>query len=185
MQLVTKLVAGGVLAAAGLLPVSPIAGAQSVDYGETCTMAFTPPSPFTPGATVTIDGDGFQPNFTTEILFDGTPAQAAGASAAAPVTTDALGSFTIAIVVPPSAAPGAHVITAMCSDDATFPNQFPVQVLGQVASTTTTAAPGGRTATPRTGSDTGPLVAAGIVTVMVGTTLVLAARRRRDERIGA
>lgn len=179
MRAVRKLAVAGVLATASLVPCAAIASAQSIDYGETCTMGFAPPSPFEPGATVTIDGDGFQPNFTTEILFDGTPVQAAAVTPAALVTTDALGSFTIAIVIPADAAPGDHVISAMCSEGAPFPNEFPVQTLGQQV-TTTTADPG-RTTTPRTGSDTDPLVAAGLAAIIGGVAIVMASRRRRHE----
>jgi LPXTG-motif cell wall-anchored protein len=181
MRAVRKLAVAGALAAASVVPCAVTASAQSIDYGETCTMGFAPPSPFEAGATVTVDGDGFQPNFTTEILFDGTPAQAAAVTPSALVTTDAAGSFTVAIIIPSDAAPGAHVITAMCSEGAAFPNEFPVEILGGQVSSTTTTDPGGRTTTPRTGTDTDPLVAAGLAAILGGVAIVMAAKRRNRE----
>jgi LPXTG-motif cell wall-anchored protein len=179
MRVVRKLAVAGALVAASIVPSAALAGAQSIDYGETCTLGFAPPSPFAAGATVTVAGDGFQPNFTTEILFDGAPVQAAGATAQAPVTTDAIGSFTIDIVIPADATPGPHTISARCSEGA-LPSEFGVEILGGQV-TSTTADPGGRTTTPRTGSESGPLIAAGIGAILAGTAIVLASRRRRTE----
>ena len=165
-------------------PSLSFAHAQSVDYGETCNLTVSPPPPFEAGSTVTVSGTGFQPNFATEIFFDGAPAQAAAVTATAPVTTDALGNFSIAIVIPADAGPGFHTISAICSTTSTVPTELQVEILGGQV-TSTTADPGGRTTTPRTGDDTAPLVVAGVAAVLGGAAIVLATRRRRAEEVRA
>jgi LPXTG-motif cell wall-anchored protein len=180
MALVRKLAVAGALAIASLVPLASVAHAQSIDYGETCNLTVSPPPPFAAGSTVTVSGTGFQPNFTTEILFDGAPATAAGVTATAPVTTDALGNFSIDIVIPETAAAGFHTISAICSATSSVPAEIEIEILaGQVTSTTT----GGRTTTPRTGSDSAPLAVAGLAAVLAGSAIVLATRRRRAEAV--
>jgi LPXTG-motif cell wall-anchored protein len=184
MPRLSRLVMAAAIVATTVVGTASLARAQSVDYGETCALAFTPPSPFDPGQSVRIDGTGFQPDFTTEILFDGQPAAPAGVTPAVVVTTDPLGNFSTSIQIPPTAAPGTHTISVICDADVQVAREFRVQVRGQAPSSTPPTV-GGRTTTPRTGSDTQPLVAIGAGAVLAGTAIVLATRRRRQQEVRA
>jgi hypothetical protein len=55
------------------------------------------------GSIVTIEGSGFEPGGTVDIIYDNTPASS--------TTADNHGSFTAYVIVPPSSS-GSHVITA-------------------------------------------------------------------------
>jgi len=168
--MIRKLLAttGLVLGAIALLgPVAPAsAGGGASDYADCILTAI--PTTFNRGASVTVTGAGFQPNFETTIEFNSVTVQVGTA------LTDAAGAFTTVITVPTNAAFGAHTISAVCDATGNV-SSTGVEIEGG-AITTTTSPPGPLV---RTGSDIEPLVVAGAIALLAGTAFVLVAKRRR------
>jgi hypothetical protein len=133
-----------------------------------CTLA-TSVSAGVAGSTVTVTGSGFDPG-SVAIFFDSAQVGSATASAQ--------GSFSVDIVVPSSATPGIHEIKAVPADGKCDPF---------VTFTVTAAAPAtgrsaGGSALAFTGSDSLLLLWIALAMLTVGTTLVLAVRRRARTR---
>lgn len=148
-------------------PTTPAAaGGGPSDYAGCLITA--DPSTFEAGATVTIVGVGFEPNFETTIEFQG--------ELVGTVTTDASGGFTTEVVAPADSTPGPSTFTAVC-DGAGNPTTTTVTVSSRGVPTTTTVPGGGPL--PRTGSEVEPLVMAGGIAVVAGLAFVLVAKRRR------
>jgi alpha-L-fucosidase len=150
-------------------PAASAAGGGSSDYAD-CIVTVDPSS-FDPGATVTVHGEGLEPNFTTTIEFNSVTVQVGSA------TTDATGAFTAEVTIPSDATEGAHTISAVCD------------TAGNVSSTDVTVSstavnpPGGPL--PRTGSDgTEPLVVVGVLALLAGVAFVVVAKRRRQTHVG-
>lgn len=155
----------GTLAFVG--PTPALAGGGPSDYADCFITA--DPSTFFPGDLVTITGTGFEPGFETTIEFDDVTVGT--------VTTDASGSFTIEVIVPDDATPGAHSFSAICDTPGNV-STTTVTVSSRGATTTSTTATSGGPL-PRTGSEVEPLVVAGGVAVLAGLAFVMVAKRRR------
>lgn len=96
------------------------------EYGTICEITVTPPTP-SAGQQATVDGTGFEPDLTTQVIFDeGQPDE----EVLAEVTTDNLGEFTVQVTIPADADPGLHTITALCDSGSDTDAQTDVLVLG-------------------------------------------------------
>jgi LPXTG-motif cell wall-anchored protein len=125
------------------------------------------------GESVGIAGDGFAPGAQVRM--------AAAGRTLATVAADAGGSFSTDVVIPASLAPGTHEVTASGAAAAggTQVLAASLTVTG-AASRSDTAGLGG--ALPRTGGDgIVPMTIAGSGLLAVGTSAVVAARRRRTQ----
>jgi LPXTG-motif cell wall-anchored protein len=156
------------LSAALLISAGP-SHAQSDDYAAQCAIQVSPTTA-QPGSTVTVTGTNFPTSPATVPIKIGsqqvgTAHIGSNGSFSDPATIPAglSGSQTISVAC---ASTGVDATTAVNVQAATQPNP-----------------PGAPLA--RTGSDTQPLVLAGLGAVAVGTALVLTARRRRASRTAA
>ena len=115
---------GLLLVAAATLFVVPATSSAQPDYSG-CVLTINP-TQLQPGATVQVNGSGFQPNRSFPIFLDrGQPGQVNLGTA----TSNASGSFSGTVTIPASLAPGAHTISAECGAASGF-TQTSVQVLG-------------------------------------------------------
>jgi hypothetical protein len=115
-----------VVAATLSLVLSPVPAGAQTDYGISCTLTVTPPQ-VTAGTSATVAGTGFQPNLATQVILDdGTATEAVLAD----VITDSLGAFSTTVTIPATAAPGGHVLTAICDGTTGATAQTSVTVLG-------------------------------------------------------
>ena len=166
-QMIRKVVAAGLLALLVAVVAPTAAGAGQSDYAG-CLIEVDPVE-FPAGATVTVTGTNFQPNFETTIEFHSVLV------VVGTVTTDATGSFETTVVIPADATPGPHTISALCDAD------------GNTSETSVTVTGGGGTDggdgdLPQTGSSsTEPLVVIGVIAVLAGIVFVVVARRRRRD----
>jgi LPXTG-motif cell wall-anchored protein len=150
-------------------PVAPAsAGGGPSDYADCFITA--DPSTFFAGDVVTITGTGFEPNFETVIEFHSVMVEVAT------VTADAIGSFTVEVIVPDDADAGPHSFSATC--DSRGNETTTIVTVSSRNATTSTTTPGGGPL-PRTGSEVEPLVVAGGVALLAGCAFVLVAKRRR------
>ena len=141
------------------------------------------PSIVTPGASLTITGSNYQPGETVTLVLFSSPVTV-GTSG----PTDASGSFSIGVTVPPDTALGGHTIVGTgnsIGDSAS--------TAITVVSTSTSAAvsgTGGAAGAPTipgasggslafTGSDIAATAGVGAIAIALGGMLVLAGRRRR------
>jgi LPXTG-motif cell wall-anchored protein len=156
------------LSGLALAPVSPAAaGGGPSDYVN--CLVTVEPSTFAAGATVTVRGTGFQPNFSTRIDFNSVTVEIGS------VTTDAAGNFQLQVTIPNDAVPGPHTISCNCDAEGNI-SSTDVTVSSTNATTTTTTGGG---PLPRTGTDSKPLLVVGAIAVLVGIALVLVSKRRR------
>jgi LPXTG-motif cell wall-anchored protein len=150
--------------------------AQGVDdnYTGACSIAVSPTNPKA-GDTVTVTGTNFptSPSSLPISIGTGTGKQQIGTA-----TVNSGGGFSASATIPAGVS-GTQTISVPCATsggDAT--------TLINVQAVTATAPPAGPPLA-RTGSDTQPLLLAGLGAVAVGTALVLTARRRRAHRAAA
>lgn len=151
---------------------SHAAPAQSDDdYAGQCSITVSPTNPKA-GDTVTVTGANFPTSpASVDIKLDNTKIGTANITAS--------GTFSDPATIPANTSAGSHKISVSCAStgvDAT--TNVNVQAASQ--SSSSSGAP-----LARTGSDTQPLVLAGLGAVAVGTALVLTARRRRASRAAA
>jgi len=151
----------GLIVSVGVQPAG--AGGGPSDYVN--CLVTVDPSTFEPGATVTVRGTGFQPNFQTIVRFNTVDVGT--------VMTDGAGSFELQVVIPADAVPGPHTITSECDAEGNV-SSTDVTVSSATATTTPSGGP-----LPRTGDDSQPLVVVGAIALLVGLAFVLIARRRR------
>ena len=138
------------------------------DYAAQCTIGVSPTNPKA-GDTVTVTGVNFPTSpASVDIMLDSTKIGTAHITAS--------GTFSDPATIPANTSAGSHKISVACATtgvDATTS----VNVQAVTASTPPAGPP-----LARTGSDSQPLVLAGLGAVAVGTALVLTARRRRASR---
>jgi hypothetical protein len=115
------------------------------------------------GSTVTLTGSGYAPNSTVSLYIYSTP------TLLGTVTTDGSGSFSKAVTIPASLAPGAHHLVSAGLD--------PSGNVRYLVSAVTVAQATGTLAW--TGFETLPVLGAGLLTVALGAGLIVVARRRR------
>ncbi|MGH9157343.1 MAG: hypothetical protein ACRD1K_16230 [Acidimicrobiales bacterium] len=123
------------------------------------------------GEVVTVRGAGFAANSTVSIEFRSQPVTIGSAR------TDAAGTFSTTVTIPPGATPGMHTIASVGVNPDNTLRELTAQftVLGR-----TSATPRESGGLPRTGGgDTIPLTLAGFGLVTAGTVAVRAARARR------
>lgn len=151
------------LSAALLITAGP-SYAQDDDYAAQCTIGVTPTSAAA-GSTVTVTGNNF-PTSPASVPIK------IGSATIGTAHIGATGTFSDPATIP-SGLSGSQTITVACAST------------GVAATANVTVGAATTTPTPplaRTGSDTQPLVLAGLGAVAVGTALVLTARRRRANR---
>ena len=131
--------------------------AQWVDTAE----SLTAPASAVAGATISLTGDGYQPNEPLEIWLLSTPVQLTT------LTADAQGAFTTTVTIPANVTPGAHTLEIRGAQSPTFAQSFTVFA-----------------ALPATGPDpsAGPIGVAALLLTGAGVGLVLITRRRRVRR---
>lgn len=161
-----RLLLAACAAGLALLVVAPAAQAQPGYEGGT-TFTVSNPSPGC-GSSVTLTGTGFAPNASVTLTEQ-------GRGTIGTVTTDANGNFSFVWTVPQPCTPGTVVITA--SDGTTVMSvSITIGETGGAPSPVTL---------PRTGSDNGNLIRAGVLLVAAGGLLVLATRKRAAARVGS
>jgi hypothetical protein len=118
---------------------------------------------------------GFSAGATVEITLESDPVHLAT------VTADADGQFSTPVTIPGDAAPGAHsvVATGQGASGSTPTIRAGLTVMSGTAGARAEGAAG---ALPFTGSDSLPLVWIALALLTVGTTFVLAVRRRAQAR---
>jgi LPXTG-motif cell wall-anchored protein len=166
--MVRKLVTIAALIVAGLVfafAPAAYAGEGPSDYAG-CVVR-TSPTTFDAGDTVHVTGTGFQPNFTTDIIFTSDPV------VLATVTTSATGNFATDVEIPADATDGPHTISAACDSSGAHVGSSDVAV----GSGETPRGPG---TTPVTGTDVAPYLAVAAIALVSGTALVVGTRRRRQ-----
>lgn len=157
---------------AGILVLGfAIAGPVSAqDYGGNCVLEASGTG--LPGSDVTVSGSGFEPNLVTQLVFtDDDSSDVLGS-----IVVEGDGTFGPLVFQLPATITGdTFTLSAACDAE----GRTAQDVLG--TRTGRTGAPrGDRTGgLSRTGSDTVPLLVAGGVTLVVGTGVLLVARRRR------
>ena len=144
------------------IALSAPAGAQN--YGG-CQPQLSPTSA-APGQTITVSGTGAPATSGVTASIDGSQIGSG--------TSDGSGNFSFSATVPATAS-GNETVTVSCGTNGTG-----TAVLGVTqanASTTTTSV--AASDLPRTGaSDTGPLTAAGVAALALGSAALVVARRR-------
>ncbi|MCC5953470.1 MAG: LPXTG cell wall anchor domain-containing protein [Acidimicrobiia bacterium] len=151
-------------------------------YEGTAVIGVVGGTTVTPGETITLEGSGFPPNCTLEIIVDG--------GVVGTVVTDGTGSFSTGVTLG-STISGTVTVGVQAGD---FVRTITLQVEGAPV-TTTTAAPTTTTAAvtpaqplrpaatgplPITGGDSSAFLAAGVALVVLGGLTVLAVRRRNE-----
>jgi LPXTG-motif cell wall-anchored protein len=122
------------------------------------------------GSSVTVSGVGFTAGAPVTISLHSTPVQIGT------TTTDASGAFSSVVTIPLDAAAGAHSIVA--SDGAVVLSaSFEVTGAAAASRAVASAAPASSTL-PRTGVQTGVLVAVAVGLIGLGALAVIAGRRR-------
>jgi LPXTG-motif cell wall-anchored protein len=147
------------------------APAQAQDYpgGATLTVSDTSPEC---DDTITISGTDFEPNATVSISWNG---EAIGTA-----TTDGSGAFSFPYTIPCPFVGTAHI---EASDGVNVLGiSLTVRAAGEARDDRTVTAAG---TLPRTGSDNGNLIRAGVALLVVGGLLVLATRRRAGKMVDA
>lgn len=149
-----------------------------------------PGDTLTPGETVTIAGAGFTAGESVAAILASTP------KTVGTVTATADGKASYDFVVPADLAAGAHTLTLQgATTSAVFP--FAIAAAGGSTATSTGVSPSdtgfgsaggvgsgsgsGLGALPRTGQESVPLVAGGLLLLFVGGVGLLVARRLRLE----
>ena len=180
-----------IMAAAFIL--APAAGAGTAQDDD-CNLYVTPvvstAGSVTQGASLTVSGSGFVAGATVTISINGT--------AVGTTTADASGSFSTSVTVPASTPVGSATVVAS-SDSCNHTASTTTEVLSaggttstnvagtstNVAGTSTakpTAAVASTSSTlPRTGSNSGALVALAVGLTGLGAVALLAARRRSSD----
>ena len=123
--------------------------------------SLTAPASAVAGATITLTGDGYQPNEALEIWLLSTPVQLTT------LTADAQGAFTTTVTIPANVTPGAHTLEIRGAQSPTFAQSFTVFA-----------------ALPATGPDpsVGPIGVAALLLAGAGVGLTLINRRRNAPR---
>jgi hypothetical protein len=124
-----------------------------------------------PGQQFRLPGTGCAAGATVVVRFDG---RQIGTT-----TADGNGAFELVGTVPPTTAPGRSTVTATCGD---LVQSLVVTVGGRASGAQANTEPANAAtpgAMPRTGTEIWPLVRTAAALVLVGTGLVLMARRRR------
>jgi LPXTG-motif cell wall-anchored protein len=164
----------GLLVLAGPVAPAHAGGPEPDDYAGCILVADVSDDE----STVTVSGSGFQPNFTTDVVFDEGGDQE---TVLGQVTTNSAGAFGSLATPPtgphtfdlPDVPAGTYSITADCSAGGP-PGSTTVDV-GDVA----VPNPPGGGPLPNTGSDVEPLVVIAIVALLAGIAFMLVAKRRR------
>ena len=155
------------LSAALLITAGP-SYAQDDDYAAQCTIGVSPTNAAA-GASVTVTGTNFPTSPATVPIKIGN--QTIGTA-----HIGATGTFSDPATIPAGLS-GSQTISVACASTGVAATTT-VNVQGASQSSSSGSAP-----LARTGSDTQPLVLAGLGAVAVGTALVLTARRRRANRV--
>ena len=164
------LVAVVALGAGLLIAAGPSHAAPAQGYQGACAIGVTGLN-LHPGDAITVTGDNFPTSPATVPIMIDNPSQQIGTA-----HIDASGHFSEHVTVPSNLSEGTHTISVSCASTGVNATTT-INVLG-AAVTQSSSAP-----LPRTGTDTEPLVLAGLGAVAVGTALVLTARRRRAQRL--
>jgi LPXTG-motif cell wall-anchored protein len=132
------------------------------------------------GGSVTVAGDGYRPSSSVHLTL--------GSASLGRVTTDASGSFTQAVTIPASTAPGAYDLAAsgLDADGGPLVQSASLQVTapGEAVAPPAGIANGNPAVSgqlPRTGnSDTVPMTLVAVSLLAAGAAFVAIARHQRD-----
>lgn len=158
--LAAALVSSGIVLAAGGASAAQCPTSSPQYPAQTCGIS-TNKSTVKAGAAVVVQGEGFSRSCGVTIAIDG---GAVGAG-----KTNPQGKFTQQVTVPSSTSAGTHNLTAA--------DQCSTFVLGEHF--TVVAATNSNSGLPFTGFIFWPLLGGGAASVLAGTALVMAGRRRR------
>jgi LPXTG-motif cell wall-anchored protein len=163
----TRLLLATFLAGLIVVAAAPVVQAQQ-GYAGGATLTVSNPAPAC-GSPVTLTGTGFKPNAPVTLTQE-------GGGTIGTATTDANGTFSFVWTIAEPCTAGTVVIQA---SDGTTVLSVSITIGGTTVQTT------GTTTLPRTGSDNGNLLRAGILLVAAGGLLVLATRKRAGARVGS
>ena len=135
------------------------------EYAGSATIIVEPPGTISPGQAITIIGEGWPPNCEVDIIINGT--------LVGTVTTSSDGTFSFGYTI------GANVCGDVSIGAAAGAFSRGVMKMSVCDTTPATVTPAATGDLPRTGSDSGWMVGAGIGLVAVGGLLLLATRKRQ------
>jgi hypothetical protein len=177
---VWAILASTILAATSLGVAGGSAAATPEPYPPTtpCAVSIAPDSLY-PGETATVSASGLTPDTTATVTLHSTQVTLAT------VRSDSLGAIRVVVHVPGDLAPGKHTLIVTTSGvTCSLSTVVRVKPGDGVDATSThsadsTSTSGGDSGLASTGVQAATIFAGGLVLLVVGTLLVLAARRRR------